>query len=114
MNKIAIIPFLALCFAGCSVNSFDLPISNKTNLASIECKPWIETGNNLYKSTCLIDNANGNEKRPLELAVYNETGRKIGNAFIGIISAGEKLKLNKAITLEGKSMPATVVLDVSR
>lgn len=113
MNKIFSAVLLVFLLAACSANTFDFPVENKTSLTSIECKPWIQTGSNLYKSTCLVDNLNGNEKRPLKLVAYNETGREIASAYIGKLTIGEKIKVNKAMSFGDETLPAMLVLEIA-
>ncbi len=104
----------SLFFAGCSgTDSIDLPISNNTKVTHIECKPWIKQGSNRFTSTCLIDNADGNEKRALKIAAYDAHGSEIGTAFIGKVTIGQKIRLNKTMPLNGEVMPSSVNLDIA-
>lgn len=114
MIKPVAIILTSLFFAGCSgTDSIDLPITNNTNVSHIECRPWIKQGSNRFTSTCLIDNADGKEKRPLKIAAYDAHGTEIGTAFIGKVTIGQKIRVNKTMPLNGEVMPSSVNLEIA-
>jgi len=111
------IQLLAIIFTvllvGCSDYSdpTQLPVENKTNISSFECGTWYRN-ENLYKSTCLVDNISGAEQRPVTIVAYNNRGAVVGEAYIGTATVGMKVKINKALLATDEVASFTV--EVSR
>ena len=105
---------LGLLASGCYMPnnfSFDVPVTNKTNMTSIVCEDWDKIGENIVKSTCHIDNLNRAESRPVEIRAYDKQGFVIGKAFIGKATIGSKVRINKAMEMERMEAPAIITLE---
>ncbi len=104
-----ILPIILL--ASCSDSGMvELPLENKTNISHIDCNSWYKR-EHLYKARCLIDNADSAETRPIRIVAYNERGAEIGEADIGKATIGLRVKINKAMIIEGE--PHQLVLEVT-
>ena len=97
---------LSSCSDSAMVN---LPLTNKTLIADIDCSEWY-TNESLYKARCLVDNANSAETRDIAIVAYNERGARVGEAHIGKATIGMKVKINKAMVVDG--VPHELVLEV--
>lgn len=105
---------ISIIVTGCYVPtnfSFNVPVTNKTNLTSIVCEDWDNIGDNIVKSTCHIDNINQAEKRPVEIRAYDAQGFMIGKAYIGKATIGSKVRINKAMKMERMEAPAVLALE---
>lgn len=83
-------------------------MTNNTRIGNIDCNSWYHN-ENMYKSSCFIDNADSAEQRPIRIVAFNDKGAEIGDAFIGRATIGMKVKVNKAMLLQGK--PSTLTLE---
>jgi len=104
------IPAISACYNPQNF-AFDIPVTNKTRVASIFCNGWDKIGENLVKSTCQIDNLNKTETKDLEIRAYDKQGMIIGSAFIGKATIGEKVRINKAMIMERLETPAQMTLE---
>ena len=114
--KSSMLAALTLSLSGCYVPtnfSYDVPIENNTDVASIFCEDWAKIGDNLVKSTCHIDNQHSAEMKPIEIRAYDKNGFIIGTADLGKSTIGEKIRINKAMIMERLETPARMTLEIT-
>jgi hypothetical protein len=112
--KTTLSALIMLTLSGCYMPtnfSFDVPITNKTNISSIHCGNWNKISDNMVKSTCHFDNKNSAELKPVEIRAYDKQGFLIGKALVGKATIGEKVRINKAMVMERLEEPSTMTLE---
>ena len=107
---IALTLLLSACYNPSNF-SFSLPVTNNTSVTAIACQDWDKIGEDIVKSTCHFDNQNSAETRPLVLRALDADGNELGNAYIGKATIGEKVRLNKAMTMTSMVKPDKIILD---
>jgi hypothetical protein len=116
MKKNIILLNLLPLILGCSAppsGTFDLTVKNKTNITLIDCDKWHRISADVIKSTCLFDNQNKAEMRALSLVAHDENDSVIGRSPIGKVTIGEKLKINKSMTIKPGDIPVLMTLEAA-